>query len=129
MGKTLTAGDFIAALEATGGLIAPAARRLGVSRQTVYRATQTYPTVKQALDDAREALLDVAEDNIFRAASEGDVPTSKWLLERLGRDRGYVLRVENETLSFSASEVSKMSDDELEHRRRELEIKQKRITG
>jgi hypothetical protein len=123
MSKTLTAADFIAALEATGGLIAPAARRLGVSRQTVYRATQTYPTVKQALDDAREALLDVAEDNIFRAASAGDVPTSKWLLERLGRDRGYVLRVENETLGFSASEVSKMSDDELEHRRRELGIK------
>jgi hypothetical protein len=123
MSKTLTAADFIAALEATGGLIAPAARSLGVSRQTVYRATQTYPTVKQALDDARDALLDVAEDNIFRATSEGDVPTSKWLLERLGRDRGYVLRVENETLGFSASEVSKMSDDELEHRRRELGIK------
>lgn len=123
MSRSHSATEYADALKATGGLVAPAARRLGVSRAAVYAALRKYPTVQAALDAARDDLLDLCEGNIFKAVSEGDLRWSGWLLERLGRERGYVTRHEVEQPYPTARELEQMSDEELAQRARELGIK------
>ena len=54
------------------------------------------PRLKQVFLEAREGVVDVAEDNVFRAVETGHLETSKWLLKTLGKDRGYTERREIE---------------------------------
>ena len=115
-----TAKEYIKALEKSGGLVAPAARRLGVTRAAVYAMARSHPTVKAAMDDARADILDLCESNIFQAVTKGNLNMSTYLLDRLGKDRGYVTRQEVEQPGFTAQEISAMSDEELAQRRKEL---------
>lgn len=118
-----TAKEYIKALEKSGGLVAPAARRLGVTRAAVYAMAKNHPTVKAAMDDARADVLDLCESNIFKAVSEGNLNMSTYLLDRLGKDRGYVTRQEVEQPRFTAREVSEMSHDELNQYTKELGLR------
>ena len=71
MSRHHSAAEYVAALTASGGLVAPAARSLRKSRQAVYDAAARHPEVKQALEDARAELLDACEANLFRAVKAG----------------------------------------------------------
>ena len=75
-------------------MLAAAARQLGVTRRTVYNYVNKYPTIKQALDDARQENLDFAENQLMKAVRAGNVTAIMFLLKTLGKDRGYVDRKE-----------------------------------
>lgn len=117
--RTNTPDDYAAALRATGGLIAPAARRLGVTRSAVYATVQRYPEVREALEDARAELLDLAESRLHKAVQGGHLGASMFILDRLGQSRGYGRRAV-EVAGLSAGELSKLSDEELAVLAREL---------
>lgn len=102
MGKapTFQANQFIAAIPGSHSIISTIAKRVGCSWNTAKKFIDEYPTVKAAFDAERESLLDVAEsvlaNNIKLALQQqynGKVPAdstdAKWLLSRLGKDRGY----------------------------------------
>jgi hypothetical protein len=92
--------QVIAALEACHGLIAPAARALGTSRQAIYGLMKREPRVAEAVDAAREDLLDAAENRLReKAIVDGDTASLLFLLKCLGKQRGYVERqqVEHKT--------------------------------
>jgi len=46
--------------------------------------------------DEREGILDMAESTIFANIKAGDSQDAKWVLSRLGKERGYVERTETE---------------------------------
>lgn len=50
--------------------------------------------LRQVFEDVRERIVDVAEDNVFRAVEGGSVRDSWRLLQTLGKDRGYTERRE-----------------------------------
>jgi hypothetical protein len=75
-------------------VIAYAARALKTDRRYVYAFLRKHPELEQVRQDARETLLDTAEHNIVAAVNGGDLKTSRWVLDRLGRHRGYTTRQE-----------------------------------
>lgn len=78
----------------TSGVLSELARRLGVSRQTVYTWINDYPEVSEAIEQERQIVLDLAESAIYRAVEGGDLSAAKYLLSTRGKDRGFSTRQE-----------------------------------
>lgn len=94
--KRLTKKDYIKAITEAQGLISVAARRLGVSRSTLYSAIDRHKDVAAALADARERTTDLAEGRLYEKINEGDTSSIIFYLRTQGRNRGYVERTESE---------------------------------
>ena len=91
-----TAGQFIAAIPGTGGIISTIARRVGCDWHTAKRHIDNYATVAQVYDDERQSVLDLAEAKEIEAIKDGDGPMIRFYLTMKGKDRSYVPRVEQE---------------------------------
>ena len=111
--KRHTVADYTEAITKSHGLIAFAARRLGVSRQAVYNMVNRHPEINEAMIDAREELLDLATSNVYAAVARGDLKMSCWILERLGKHRGFTKQITLAPSGPSAQELAAMSDEEL----------------
>lgn len=70
------------------------AKRLGVTRQTVYTFMSKRPKVQAALDEARETMIDNVESQLYNKALGGDVTSMIFFLKTQGKKRGYVERQE-----------------------------------
>ena len=91
-----TAEEVANAIRDANGMVSAAARKLGVTRKTVYNYINKYVTVKEALADARESLLDMTEAELFKAIKAGNVTAIMFTLKTIGKDRGYVERSQHE---------------------------------
>lgn len=60
-----------ASIEEDGATIAAIAKRIGVSRLTVYRWMDAHPPLKAAIDDARGTANDIVRRSVFVAARGG----------------------------------------------------------
>ncbi len=85
---------IIEAIENSGGIMSTIARRLGVTWHTADTWVKQYDETKQALQDEREAILDLAESTLFRNIKDGNSQDAKWLLSTMGKNRGYNERQE-----------------------------------
>lgn len=94
--EKLTVKRILKAIENTGGLKTKIADKLGVHRHTIDRYENKYPTIKQALTDETNKILDKAESNIFQSINEGNEDNSKWFLARKGKNRGYTEKTEQQ---------------------------------
>jgi hypothetical protein len=90
----LTVKSVSEALKINAGVIAYAARALNTDRRHVYAFIRKHPELEQVREEARETLLDTAEHNVISAVDNGCLKTSRWVLDRLGRTRGYTTRQE-----------------------------------
>ena len=93
------------------GNISTVAEELGLPRARVYERIRKSPRLQSVLQQARETIKDIAERNIFRKVMQGDIPTSQWLLARLGRERGYGDKIEQITTSTIQVELSWGDED------------------
>ena len=89
-----TVDDLRKRIEDAKGNIAAVARAYGVSRGTVYNWIDASAGCRQALDDARETMLDNAESILYKKVLEGSTPELLFFLKTQGRNRGYVERSE-----------------------------------
>lgn len=87
---------IIKAIPGTNGLISAIAIKLGVHYRTVLRYRDQNESVRQAIEEEKEKMLDTAESNIHREIQKGDMDTSKWFLARKGKDRGYSEKIDTE---------------------------------
>lgn len=92
--RGLTAKKIIAALKEDRGLLTMAARRAGVSYRTVNRYANEFPSVRQAVYDAKESMLDVAENELYKKIKNGNIVATLFFLKTKGKIRGYVERQE-----------------------------------
>ena len=92
--RKYTVEQMIEALEHGRGLIAPAARYLGCSRDTVRSYLEEYPAVAQAKLDQREAVTDMAENALYAAILRGEAWAICFYLKCMAKDRGYVEKAE-----------------------------------
>lgn len=82
------------ALQRHLGIIALAAKELGLTRQALERRIARSSALKTALAAQRETGLDLCEAVLWRSINEKNVSVAQWVLERLGKHRGYNLRTE-----------------------------------
>jgi hypothetical protein len=90
----LKSEKVIKAIEDTRGNVSAAAKSLRVSRTTLYKYINERATVKAALDEARETMLDNAESALYRAVLNGESWAVCFYLKTQGKSRGYVERAE-----------------------------------
>lgn len=91
-----TAAEFIKAIPGSAGIISTIARRVGCDWHTAKRYVTEYATVKQAYEDERAKVVDLAETKVIEAINDGDISTVRWYLSTIGKDRGYTERSEHE---------------------------------
>jgi AcrR family transcriptional regulator len=82
--------QVLAVIQQTRGMIALAAERLGCSRTTLYRYVQRHAVLAQAVEDAREHMLDTAEDALYKQIMDGNTAAIIFFLKCQGKSRGYV---------------------------------------
>lgn len=87
--QNFTDDEAVDALKNAGGVVATAAKELGCTRQALNKRIRASELLKAARDEARAELLDVAESGLFKAVRAGRMWAIKFVLSRLGKDRGY----------------------------------------
>lgn len=97
MARRVSDARIIEALKASKGLVSPAAKKLGISRETIHKRIREHPKVKQAVIDAREEILDLAEAQLLKSINQGEIKSIHYILDRLGGSRGYCPRSEVQT--------------------------------
>ena len=86
--------QVIAALGESHGMIAPAARSLGCSRDTIRRYLAEHAEIAQTIADEREATTDLAENKLRDAIIRGEAWAICFYLKCMAKDRGYVEKAE-----------------------------------
>lgn len=95
MAKKITQEQMLEAIKNSQGLISKIKRKLVAmteetwSWETVERYVHKWEACEQAVKAEKEAMLDIAENNIFKELANGDTATSKWYLRMKGKERGY----------------------------------------
>lgn len=90
----ITHAQIVDALQRNRGIIALAAKDIGLTRQALERRIARSPALKAACLDLRETGLDMCEAVLWRAVNEKNLAIAQWMLERLGKHRGYNPRTE-----------------------------------
>ena len=94
-----TAEQVVEALDLSRGLVFLAAQALGCHPQTVRNYARRYARVREALEENRGRLVDLAEQKLAEAVEAGKHWAVVLTLKTLGKDRGYVERVETRDVS------------------------------
>jgi len=80
---------LLVALRQTGGLITPAARMVGLSRQHVYYLMKHDEDFKKQVEEIGEETLDYVEGKLMEKISEGSEKSIHFFLKNKGKNRGY----------------------------------------
>jgi len=89
-----TCERIIKALKENQGLLSLAAKKADVSYTTMYRYVTEFPSVAQAVKEAKEALLDFAEGKLYQKMQQGDMTALIFYLKTQGKRRNYTERQE-----------------------------------
>ena len=91
----VTKEQLLEAIEGSQGLVSKIQRKLEaaigekICWDTVDKLVHKWEETETAVKAEKEAMLDIAENNIFKEMVNGDTATSKWYLRMKGKDRGY----------------------------------------
>ncbi len=91
--RTITDGVIYDTLQDVRGNVSRAALLLSMRRGILYDRIMKTPDLCALLQDYREALVDTAEDNTRADVEKGDPQASRFILQTLGKDRGYTTGV------------------------------------
>jgi hypothetical protein len=80
---------LIEALEKSLGIVTPACKEVGVSRETFYRYYREDEDFKKVVDDINEITLDFAENQLLSKIKEGSERSILFYMKYRGRKRGY----------------------------------------
>jgi len=80
---------LIEALEKSLGIVTPACKEVGVSRETFYRYYREDEQFKKEVDDINEITLDFAENQLLKKIKEGSERSILFYMKYKARKRGY----------------------------------------
>ncbi len=81
-------------LRESNGNISHAARTMGISRFAIHSHLKANPELQQILDDARQTMLDEAENALLSAVREKQGWAVCFTLKTIGQERGYIERAD-----------------------------------
>jgi hypothetical protein len=90
----VTAAQCAEALKENKGFITQAAKSLGITRSHLHTLINRHPTIKEALDDAREEMKDFAESKLYQGINNDNATLIIFYLKTQAKDRGYIERQE-----------------------------------
>ncbi len=82
------------ALRKTRGMLALAAKSLGIHRGTLWARLKNSPELRAVADEENDVILDIAESHLVAAVVSGDMDQVRFYLRTKGRARGYGDRLE-----------------------------------
>ena len=85
----VTEKALIAALKKCGGILAFAAKEVGVTRQAVHDRVKKSAKLQKVVRDIKEETLDVGEGHIVKGVREGDKFYVNMYMQAQGKTRGY----------------------------------------
>ena len=94
--KNVTEKQMLEAIKKSQGLVTKIQNNLeAITKEkwgweTVRNYLEKWESCKEAVRAEKEAMLDLAENNVFKDLARGDIHTSKWYLKMKGKERGYV---------------------------------------
>ena len=104
--RDFTKEQIIEAIKGSGGIMSTIAGRLDCAWDTAKRYVNEWVCTKQAFENEREQFLDACESvlernvqiamSVQKTGEMADTSDAKWVLARLGKDRGYTERAEVE---------------------------------
>jgi hypothetical protein len=80
---------LLEALERSLGIVTPACKEAGISRNTFYIYYREDPEFKKAVDDINEITLDFAENQLLKKIKEGSERSILFYMKYKARKRGY----------------------------------------
>jgi hypothetical protein len=93
--KRLNKNKVLQDIESTRGNLAAIARAYGISRQAVQKFVANDPELTEATNEARETMLDEAENALYdEAVEKRNTAALIFLLKTQGKKRGYIERAE-----------------------------------
>ena len=95
LGARIVRADVIAGLVMFRGNVNAVARALNSDRRHISRRIRHDETLREVCHSVREAFLDRIEDKAMNIAEAGDPKMIMYLLDRLGKHRGYTTRLES----------------------------------
>ncbi len=105
-GRKLTEEQVLRAVQESSGTYWDISRRLGISRRSASRyLVEYFPEIEQVRLDVLESHVDEAEDQLFAHVRRGNLKAIMFVLQTLGKKRGYVLRQETEQVGRVVMEV------------------------
>ena len=81
--------EIIRVIELQCGSIVHIARALGCSRAMIHARAAKEPQIREAIDDARGLLLDMAEHELAKLVEAGQMTAVMFTLRTAGKHRGY----------------------------------------
>ena len=95
MAHKISKEQMLEAIQGSQGLVSKIQRKLEailgekISWDTTEKWIHKWEEAETAVKNEKEAMLDIAENNIFKDMVNGDTATSKWYLRMKGKERGY----------------------------------------
>ena len=95
MAHKISKEQMLEAIQGSRGLVSKIQRKLEailgekISWDTTEKWIHKWEEAETAVKNEKEAMLDIAENNIFKDMVNGDTATSKWYLRMKGKERGY----------------------------------------
>jgi hypothetical protein len=80
---------LLEALERSLGIVTPACKEVGISRNTFYEYYKTDLIFKASVDDINEITLDFVENNLLKKIKEGSERSILFYMKYKARKRGY----------------------------------------
>jgi len=77
-----------------GPFLTEIAKASGLKYSAVVVRFYRNAVLKKAIQEAREELVDYAESELWKAIRAGDIKSCRYVLDRLGKNRGYTTRNE-----------------------------------
>lgn len=108
---------LLIALEQSLGIVTPAAKAVGISRNQFYEYCRNDPEFKAAVDDINEITLDFVENQLLKAIKEGNHQSIMFYMKYKARRRGYTDSLDvttngKEITTIKLIQVRKQEDDE-----------------
>lgn len=95
------------------GVVLYASEKANVSRKTFYAWMTKTPWLKEAMTEARDNLVDLAEKGLIKNIKDGDSRACIYVTSTLGKRRGYTQLIETRDRTKFDDALQDMSDDDL----------------
>lgn len=103
---------FNEALKNSLGNISTACAKVGISRQTYYNWRDADPEFASVLLEIRESAIDLGESSLMELVKEKNVPAVIFFLKTIGKNRGYVERIETTGKDGGAIQTEELNESQ-----------------
>lgn len=121
-----TAERIIKAIKESNGFLTEAAPKAGVGYRTIVRYANEYPSVREAVEEAKEGMTDFVESQLFKAIKEGNIAAIIFYLKTQAKDRNYTERINTEHSGEIKTVIKVRYDEEVKS---DIEVEKEREEG